>query len=113
MSKLKTAIDLFSGAGGLSFGFTMAGFRMVQAVDKDKATAQTYRVNHPLTDFVESPVEELEPKECLRRLGMQSGELTALIGGPPCQGFSESNRRTRTLDNPANHLYEQLLRFAR
>jgi DNA (cytosine-5)-methyltransferase 1 len=47
----------------------------------------------------------------MRRSGLRPGDLAVLIGGPPCQGFSESNRRTRTLTNPRNHLYTHFLRF--
>ncbi len=47
----------------------------------------------------------------MERINVAEGEITIVIGGPPCQGFSESNRRTRTLDNPTNHLYLDFLRF--
>lgn len=107
------AIDLFAGAGGVSLGFRKAGFQIVQAVECNSHAAETYRKNHPETDVIESPIEKLDPVECMARLGIRSGDLTVLIGGPPCQGFSESNRRTRTIDNPRNHLYREFVRFLR
>lgn len=111
-SKL-VAIDLFCGAGGLSIGFEQAGFRVVLAVEQDAHAAKTYMLNHPRTDVVTADIRGLDPAECLERAGVSAGELTALIGGPPCQGFSESNRRTRTLENPKNYLYRDFLRFVR
>ena len=105
------AIDLFSGAGGMSLGFAGAGFEVVQAVERDKKAASSYRRNHPEVDVLTEDLRHLNPHECLRRLGLRPGDLTIVMGGPPCQGFSESNRRTRTLDNPKNHLYQHLLRF--
>jgi len=105
------AIDLFAGAGGLSLGFKGAGFQVVQAVESDKHAAKTYRHNHPKVDLTEGDICNLDPMDCLQRIGLRPGDLTVLIGGPPCQGFSESNRRTRTLRNPKNHLYREYLRF--
>jgi DNA (cytosine-5)-methyltransferase 1 len=107
------AIDLFAGAGGLSQGFRDAGFTIAQAVEKDPNALATYSANHPSTDLVRADIRTLKPADCLRRIRLKPGEATILIGGPPCQGFSESNRRTRTLANPQNHLYREFLRFFR
>ena len=105
------AVDLFAGAGGMSLGFTKSGFHIVQAVEVDPHAAKTYRKNHPETDVIESAIQKLNPVKCLARVGLQPGDISVLIGGPPCQGFSESNRRTRTLGNPRNHLYKHFVRF--
>jgi DNA (cytosine-5)-methyltransferase 1 len=105
------AMDIFSGAGGMSQGFKQAGFQIVQAIEGNHHAAQTYRENHPETDLWDSPIENLSPEECMSRVGLRPGDLTVLIGGPPCQGFSESNRRTRDVNNPKNHLYKQFVRF--
>jgi DNA (cytosine-5)-methyltransferase 1 len=107
------AIDIFAGAGGLSLGFKQAGFKIVQAIEKDPHAAETYRGNHTDTDLIEDDICKLEPLKCLMRLGLRPGDITVLIAGPPCQGFSESNRRTRSLDNPKNYLYKEFLRFLR
>jgi DNA (cytosine-5)-methyltransferase 1 len=107
------AIDVFAGAGGLSLGLEMAGFEVVQAVEREPNAAATYGLNHPDADVLDEPIEGLDPERCMQRLGMRPGDLTLLAGGLPCQGFSESNRRTRTLENTQNHLYTHLLGFVR
>ena len=91
------ALELFSGAGGMSLGFSMAGFSIVQAIEKDDRAAATFRANHRRTDLIVDDVAELDPKEIASRVAIRSGDLAVIFGGPPCQGFSESNRRTRTL----------------
>ena len=107
----RPVVDLFAGAGGLSQGFHDAGFTVVQAVDCDHNAMVTYAANHPTTDTICADIRKLDPATCLRRVGLRPGEIDAVIGGPPCQGFSESNRRTRILANPRNHLYRDFLRF--
>ena len=104
-------MELFSGAGGMSQGFKQAGFDIVQAVEKDMRAADTYRQNHKRVDLIVGDVSELDPLTIARRAALRRGDLTAIIGGPPCQGFSESNRRTRTLENPHNILYRQFFRY--
>jgi DNA (cytosine-5)-methyltransferase 1 len=105
------AIDLFAGAGGMSLGFEKAGFHIAQAVEQDARAAATYRHNNPGVDLIEDDIRNVDPIECLRRRGLRPGDATALIGGVPCQGFSESNRRTRTSANEQNHLYREYVRF--
>lgn len=106
-----TAVDLFAGAGGLSLGFRTAGFEVLQAIEIDRHASATYRRNHTTTDFREEDICELDPRACMRSIGIRPRDLTVLIAGLPCQGFSESNRRTRTLENPRNHLYSEFVRF--
>lgn len=105
------AIDLFAGAGGLSQGFNNAGFKLVQAIEMDADASATYAANHSDVDVICDDIQTLDPIECLKRVNLAAGEVSIVIGGPPCQGFSESNRRTRTLNNPKNHLYRDFLRF--
>ena len=95
----------------MSQGFQQAGFDIVQAVEKDERAADTYRRNHKRTDLIVGDVSELDPLTIARRVALRRGDLAAIIGGPPCQGFSESNRRTRTVENPHNILYRQFFRY--
>ncbi len=108
-----TAVDLFAGAGGLSLGFEEAGFQVLLAVEKEPYSAETYIENRrsKKTIVLMRDIADLNPLEILRVLGVKKGEIDIVIGGPPCQGFSTSNMRTRTLDNPKNHLYKEFIRF--
>jgi DNA (cytosine-5)-methyltransferase 1 len=108
------AIDLFAGAGGLSLGFVQAGFSIAASVDPDPFAARTQKENlsdprNPngiLAKFLsEVPASRLATAH--RQLG--SDRLDVLMGGPPCQGFSRSNMRTRTMDNPKNVLFREFL----
>lgn len=105
------AIELFCGAGGMSQGFAEAGFEIVQAIEKDERAGNTFKENHRATDLLVGDIADIDPLAVARRVSIRRGDLTAIIGGPPCQGFSESNRRTRSLLNPRNHLYVQFFRF--
>ncbi len=108
-------VDLFSGAGGLSLGFEKAGFNIRYAVESDKYAAETYKKNRKNEDVIVDvrDINEVSPKEILRRLQLRKEEIDIIIGGPPCQGFSTSNMKTRNLDNPKNHLVFKFLNFVK
>ena len=92
-------IDLFAGAGGITEGFVRAGFRPALAVEKDRAAAATYAVNfggHVST----SDIAEL-PDYCFPR-------AEAVVGGPPCQGFSALGKRNP--GDPRNRLWREFVR---
>jgi DNA (cytosine-5)-methyltransferase 1 len=102
------AIDLFSGAGGLSLGLSQAGFTVAAALDNDAVAVASYRRNigdHAST----APIEEVSAADLLARAGLGRGEVTLLAGGPPCQGFSLQRRGDR--DDPRNVLVLQFLRM--
>lgn len=102
-------IDLFAGAGGLTEGFRMAGFKTVFANDFEEPAAETLARNHPNARVSSQSVQELDAEELRRDLGLQKGELDAVIGGPPCQGFSTYGRRD--LGDARNQLYLNYLEF--
>ena len=77
-----TVLDLFCGAGGLSLGFTKAGFNIIRAVDNDDAALETYNSN-----FVSHAVK-LDLSN-----GVDLPAASIVIGGPPCQGFSSAGLR--------------------
>lgn len=103
----RIGIDIFAGAGGLSLGAEMAGISIAHAIEKNPSAVKTYKRNHPNTNIICSDIRELEPKE----LKSKSKEVFIIMGGPPCQGFSLSNTRSRTMKNPNNSLFEEFLRF--
>ena len=88
-----------------------AGIDIAIAVEQDKYAASTYRFNFPNVDVIEDDIRKVSGSAILRKLNMRRGELDMLVAGLPCQGFSESNRRTRTMGNPKNLLYREVLRL--
>jgi DNA (cytosine-5)-methyltransferase 1 len=100
-------IDIFSGAGGLSLGAINAGIKIPYAIENDLASAKTFKKNHPETEVINKDIREIDPIQ----LNIKNPFI--IFGGPPCQGFSTSNRQTRTLDNKNNSLFEEFVRFVR
>ncbi|MCX7044371.1 MAG: DNA cytosine methyltransferase [Candidatus Sumerlaeota bacterium] len=101
-------VDLFAGAGGLSLGAQMAGIDVKLAIEKDPHAAATYKRNHPQTRLI---VEDIAN---VRKIDVpKDGKISVLFGGPPCQGFSTSNQRTRTRENPSNWLFKDFIRLVR
>lgn len=83
-------ISLFSGAGGLDYGFEAAGFETAVALEMDHACCETLRANRPSWTVLESDVFRTSSKDLLRAAGLKPGEADILIGGPPCQPFSKA-----------------------
>lgn len=99
-----TLVDFFCGAGGLSLGFLQSGFNVKLANDIEDVCIQTYKYNHP-----ELPSEKLiqgDIKQIVDHIEDYIDEdIDIVVGGPPCQGFSEANRQ-RVIDDPRNKLYK-------
>lgn len=85
-------IDLFCGAGGLSLGAARAGFTIVAGVELDKNAISTHQLNFPNSKHLQLDVGLITGKQLLEKSEVNFGELTGLIGGPPCQGFSSIGR---------------------
>lgn len=110
---IRTAIDLFSGAGGLSQGLKQAGFNVVGAVESVPTYAESYQMNHPKTNLKLSDITRIDPTAYMEELGLKVGELDLLAGCPPCQGYSTIGTRNRGQQNdPRNELVYEVLRFA-
>jgi DNA (cytosine-5)-methyltransferase 1 len=107
----KLLVDLFAGAGGLSCGLEMAGFSPILANEIDPNYAETYKRNHPSTKVIVDDIRKICDGNIKKTLGLKSGELDLLAGGPPCQGFS-INAPIRSLDDERNHLFKDYLRVA-
>ena len=105
-----TAIDLFSGAGGLSEGFKQAGFQVLAANDFDAYSAETYRTTHPGTKFLDGPIQEITAVQLLKASNLKKGELFCLVGGPPCQAFSVYNHQ-RGMHDERSGLFREYLRI--
>ena len=110
--KTYTAIDLFSGCGGSALGFKKAGFKILAAVDNDKASAKNYKRNNPETIFFEDNIVNISDKDILKKTGVKKGKLTVILACPPCQGFS-SARRISQRNDPRNKLIFEFVRLTK
>ncbi len=99
------AVDLFSGAGGMSLGAISSGVEIVAAVDKDVSVKSTYQANFPSVKFFSTDIVKLQPQQ------LSNNPVEIVLSGPPCQSFSTSNQRTRNSDNPLNNLLYEPVRF--
>lgn len=105
-----TSIDLFSGCGGLTKGFSMAGIRSIFASDIDENAAKTFYRNFPDTPFLCKSITDIEKEEVDELLDGKEPDI--IIGGPPCQGFSLANkRRNKIKDDPRNKLFYGFVKF--
>lgn len=109
-----TAIDLFSGCGGLTQGLKDAGFRVLAAVEIDARARETFGLNHEDVNLVGSDIRDLTIEQILQDCRLQIGELDLLAGCPPCQGFStlRSRNRANAIHDVRNDLIEEFGRLA-
>lgn len=105
-------IDLFCGAGGMSYGFEKAGFKTVFSVEFNPVYAQTYRQNFPNVDLYVGNIVEFTDKQIVEIAN--KSKIDIIIGGPPCQGFSiAGNIGRRFLDDERNRLFLEYVRFVK
>ena len=98
----KEIVGLFSGCGGLDMGFTHAGFEVVWANEYDKDIWQTYEKNHTSTILDRRNIREIPSKEIPDCIG--------IIGGPPCQSWSEGGSQ-RGINDPRGQLFLEYTRI--
>ena len=108
-NKILTGIDLFAGAGGLSLGAEMAGLEVSCAVEIDTFAAKAYQINHPHTCMLNTDISCITGEILKKKFKMNTPVI--LFGGPPCQGYSTSNQKTRNKDNPKNWLFKEFIRI--
>ena len=80
-------ISLFSGCGGLDLGFERAGFNIPVANEFDSSIWETFKINHPNTHLIEGDIRQINKEDIAAYF---SGEVDGIIGGPPCQSWSEA-----------------------
>jgi len=101
-----TAVELFSGAGGLSIGLEKAGFKILLANEIEKDFATTFELNHSKTKMICDDIHNINFHEELEKLSVQN--INLLSGGPPCQGFSTVGSKNER--DPRNSLFYEYLR---
>lgn len=95
-------IDLFAGVGGLSLGFEKKGFDVVLANEYDASIATSYIANHKNTKMIVGDITSLDLEDTFGKL---AGTIDVVIGGPPCQGFSQKGQR-KTIHDERNYLFK-------
>ena len=101
-----TVVDLFAGAGGLSEGFRQAGFTVLAGSDNDPDALATYAANFPDTEAILGDIRTPAVKS---RILAAARAATVLVGGPPCQAFSQVRNHTRVIEDPRNALYREFV----
>ena len=105
--KMMNVISLFSGCGGLDLGFERAGFNVPVANEFDPTIFETFKVNHPRTHLVEGDIRQVTKDDIATFI---SGEVDGIIGGPPCQSWSEAGA-LRGIEDARGQLFYDYIRI--
>ena len=100
-------ISLFSGCGGLDLGFERAGFNVPVANEFDSTIFETFKVNHPKTHLIEGDVRQITRDDIAPFI---QGEVDGIIGGPPCQSWSEAGA-LRGIEDERGKLFFDYIRI--
>lgn len=110
----RVLFDLFCGTGGFSYGFETAekGFSTRFGIDVLPIATETFRRNHKAAWGLAGDIRKTRRSEIAQRLGIRRGEVSVIVGGPPCQGFSSIRPfRSCNDDDPRNSLFEEYASF--
>lgn len=94
-------LSLFSGCGGLDLGFERAGFEIHVANEFDRTIWETFEVNHPNTTLYKGDVRDIAEEDF-------PDDIDGIIGGPPCQSWSEAGNRSGIEDNRGQLFYDYI-----
>jgi len=100
-SEIPGIISLFSGCGGMDKGFEMAGFRTVVANEFDPKICPTFRANFPGVRLIEGDIRDIDANEF-------PNDVVGIIGGPPCQSWSEAGTLRGINDDRGKLFYEYI-----
>lgn len=103
-------IDLFSGCGGFSAGFSEAGLQTVLGLDIHPPSITTFAKNNPTAGTILGDVRKVDTQDVFRFV--DSADFVVLTAGVPCQGFSLANKKRRD-DDERNYLFREVMRVAR
>ena len=104
-----SVIDLFAGAGGLSYGFAQdKDFKIIAANEIEYDMAQTYSLNHPSVKVYNCDIKDFGLKNLKQDFEIEKGDIDLIVGGPPCQAYSTVGKRL--LDDPRGQLFQEYYR---
>jgi len=109
MDRKKKVIDLFAGVGGLSLGFMQAGYEIVLANEIDHYIATAYKHNHPNAEIINEDITKLDIEQTF---GIYKNKIDVIMGGPPCQGFSQKGSR-KTINDKRNFLFRYFFKVVK
>lgn len=107
--KKSKVLDLFCGAGGMSKGFEMAGFKILAGNDNWKASLETFKLNHPEAVAIYGDITKKEVRDEI--IKAVDRNVDVIIGGPPCQAYSLAGKRDPT--DPRGKLFEQYVKIVK
>lgn len=93
---IPSVVSLFAGCGGSTLGYKWAGYRELLAVDFDRNSVETFRLNFPDIPVWKKDITKIKGDDILGFCGIDVGDLDLLDGSPPCQGFSTAGKRRVT-----------------
>ncbi len=102
---------MFCGSGGISKGFQSAGYEIAGGIDFDVDSVETFRRNFPKAKSLCADLMQFSDLEIKKEFGRLKIEV--VVGGPPCQGFSNANRWQTEKNDPRNKLFFEYLRFVK
>ena len=106
--KLKI-IDLFSGVGGLSYGFAHDdNFEIVAANELLQNMAKAYSLNHPTVKVYAEDIKNFNARKIQDDLNIKANDIDIVVGGPPCQAYSTVGKRL--IDDPRGKLFQEYYR---
>ncbi|MBS1573045.1 MAG: DNA cytosine methyltransferase [Bacteroidetes bacterium] len=109
MKKIKI-IDLFSGVGGLSYGFAHDNdFEIIAANEILPNMAKAYQLNHPNVKVYCKDISQFGLNDIINDLGLEENDIDLIVGGPPCQAYSTVGKRL--IDDPRGLLFQQYFRI--
>ena len=107
MAPKLSVVDLFAGAGGLSEGFRLAGYSVLGGLDIDPDAVATYRRNFSTAEAICGNIRHPSIRE---RVAALAHDADVIVGGPPCQAFSQVRNHARLIEDPRNSLYREFIR---
>lgn len=108
LQRRPVVVDLFAGAGGISEGFRQAGYHVAAGVEIDPDAAATYRKNFPRAATIVGDICSAGVHEQVLNAAKTAD---VIVGGPPCQAFSQMRNHTRLIDDPRNSLYREFVQI--